>query len=205
MKEKRLWWMNQEYGIWKKKWKKDSSVLDRSRISFSEGYLFFESRIKNEFNRNVDSFDFTKLSKREITVKIVNYLKKFHDQKLNHRGYLYFFSFYPFSYASVIFVRNNIFVFYPDRSQRIFVSKYYHDKRRRNFLKNLKFVGKKQEINENYFSENKKIGRKLYEYNLNNDNTQSFNLTREELDFYLPSKWYNSIGYTINGFSFKIE
>ena len=180
MKEKRLWWMNQEYGIWKKKWKKDSSALDRSRISFSEGYLFFESRIKNEFNINGDSFDFTKLSKREKTVKIVNYLKKFHDQKLNNRGYLYLFSFYPFSYASVIFVRNNIFVFYPDTSQRIFLSKYYHDRRRTSFLKNLKFVGKKKEIKENYCSENKIIGRKLYEYNLNNHNTRSFNLTGEE-------------------------
>ena len=127
MDESRVWNMK------KKKWKKDSSALDRSRISFSEGYLFFESRIKNEFNINGDSFDFTKLSKREKTVKIVSYLKKFHDSKLNVRGYSYFFSFYPFSYATVIFVRNNIFIVYPDRTQRIFVPKYYHDRRRTNF------------------------------------------------------------------------
>ena len=48
-----------------KKWKKDSSAIDRSRISFSEGYLFFESRLKNEYNINSDSFDFPKLSKSE--------------------------------------------------------------------------------------------------------------------------------------------
>ena len=90
MDESRVWNMK------KKKWKKDSSALDRSRISFSEGYLFFESRIKNEFNINGDSFDFTKLSKREKTVKIVTCLKKFHDSKLNGRCYSYFFSFYPF-------------------------------------------------------------------------------------------------------------
>ena len=48
------------------------------------------------------------------------------------------------------------------------------------------------------------MGVKLYEYNLSND-IQSFNLIGEELDFYLPDKWYNSIGYTINRFSFKIE
>ena len=94
---------------------KDSSGLDKSRISLS-GYLFFANRIKSEFNINGDSFDFTKLSKREKTVKIVSYLKKFHDSKLNVRGYSYFFSFYPFSYATVIFVRNNIFV-YTDRTQ----------------------------------------------------------------------------------------
>ena len=107
MDELRVWNME-------KKWKKDSSAIDRSRISFSEGYLFFESRLKNEYNINSDSFDFPKLSKSEKTIKIVSYLKKFHDQKLNDIGYLYFFSFYPFSYASVIFVRNNIFIFYPD-------------------------------------------------------------------------------------------
>ena len=81
--------------------------------------------------------------------------------------------------------------------------KYYHDRRRTNFLKNLKFVGEKPEINKNYFRENEILGRKLYEYVQSNNNT--FNLTGEELDLHLPNKWYRSIGFTINGFSFKIE
>ena len=187
----------------KRTWKKNSSALDKSRISFSEGYLFFESRIKNEFNINADSFDFTKVSKREKTGKIINYLKKHHDPKLNDRGYSYFFSFYPFSYAMVIFVRNNIFIVYPHQTQRIFVPKYYHDRRRTNFLKNLRFVGEKPELDERYFQENQILGRKLYEYVQSNNSM--FNLTGENLDFYFPDKWYNSIGYTINGFSFKIE
>ena len=195
MDESRVWNM-------KRTWKKNSSALDKSRISFSEGYLFFESRIKNEFNINADSFDFTKVSKREKTAKIINYLKKHHDPKLNDRGYSYFFSFYPFSYAMVIFVRNNIFIVYPHRTQRIFVPKYYHDRRRTNFLKNLRFVGEKPELDERYFQENQILGRKLYEYVQSNNIT--FNLTVENLD-YFPDKWYNSIGYTINGFSFKIE
>ena len=116
----------------KRTWKKNSSALDKGRISFSGGYLLFESRRKNEFNINANSFDFTKVSKREKTAKIINYLKKHHDPKLNDRGYSYFFSFYPSSYAMVIFVRNNIFVVYPHQTQRIFVPKYYHDRRRTN-------------------------------------------------------------------------
>ena len=71
------------------------------------------------------------------------------------------------------------------------------------FKKNLKFVSEKPEINENYFREDEILGRKLYEYVQSNNNT--FNLTGENLDFYFPAKLYNSIGYTINGFSFKIE
>ena len=59
-----------------KTWKKDFSALDKSRISFSEGYIFFQNKIKSEFNINSDSFDFTKLSKREKTAKIVSYSKK---------------------------------------------------------------------------------------------------------------------------------
>ena len=81
--------------------------------------------------------------------------------------------------------------------------KYYHNRRRTNLLKKLKFVGEKPEINENNFRESEILGRKLYEYVQRDNNT--FNLTGEDLDFYLPDKWYNSIGYTINGFSFKTE
>ena len=95
---------------------KDSSALDKSRISLS-GYLFFANRIKSEFNINGDSFDFTKLSKREKTVKIISYLKKFHDSKLNVTGYSYFFPCYPFSYATVIFVRNSIFIVFPEHKE----------------------------------------------------------------------------------------
>ena len=81
--------------------------------------------------------------------------------------------------------------------------KYYHGRTRTNFLKKLKFFSEKPEINEKFFRENERLGRKLYEYVQSNKST--FNLTGEELDFYLPDKWYNSVGYTINRFSFKIE
>ena len=130
-------------------------------------------------------------------------VKKHHDPRLNDRGYSYFFSFCPFSYAMVIFVRNNIFIVYPHRTQRIFIPKYYHDRRRTNFLKDLRFAGEKPELDEIYFQENQILRRKLYEYVQSNNNT--FNLTDENLDFYFPDKWYNSTGYTINRFSFKIE
>ena len=116
------------------------SATDKSRISYSDSYIYFENRLKTEFNINGDSFDFRKLSKREKTSNIINYFKKNHDQKHSFKGYPYLFSFYPFSYASVIFVINNIFIVYPDRIQRIFVPKYYHDRRTTNFLRNLKFV-----------------------------------------------------------------
>ena len=54
MDESRVWNM-------KRTWKKNSSALDKGRISFSGGYLLFESRRKNKFNINANSFDFTKV------------------------------------------------------------------------------------------------------------------------------------------------
>ena len=59
----------------------------------------------------------------------------------------------------VIFVRNNIFIVYPHQTQRIFVPKYYHDRRRTNFLKNLRFVGEKLELDKRYFQENQILGK----------------------------------------------
>ena len=103
----------------------------------------------------------------------------------------------------VIFVRNNIFIVYSHWTQGIFVPKYYHDRRRTNFFKNLRFVGEKPELDERYFQESQILGRKLYEYVQSKNNT--FNLTGENLDFYFPDKWYDSVGYTVKGFSFKIE
>ena len=92
-----------------------------------------------------------------------------------------FFSFYPFSYAMVIFVRKNIFIVYPHRTQRNFVPKYYHNRRRTNFLKNLRYVGEKPELDKTYFQKNQILGRKLYEYVQSNNSM--FNLTGENLDF----------------------
>ena len=111
MIEKRLRLTNQEQWNMSKTWKKDQSATDKSRVSYSDRYVFSENRVKTEFNINSDSFDFTKLSKREKTSKIINYFKKYHGQRHNFKGYLYFFSFYPFSYASVIFEKIKFLLF----------------------------------------------------------------------------------------------
>ena len=73
-----------------------------------------------------------------------------------------------------------------------------------NFLRELKFKGEKKEIDEKYFSEEKLLGRKLYEYSSNN-NYFIRPLNKNNLDWPFPDKFYNSIGYTIHVCSFTFK
>ena len=50
---------------------------------------------------------------------------------------------------------NNITRIFNGRAQRLFVPRFYHDRRNINFLRELKFKGEKKEIDEKYFTEEK--------------------------------------------------
>ena len=117
----------------KNQWQKNNSARDRSRISFSEGYLYFTAELKSAFNITTTDFDFSKLSKIEKIVGLTNYLKNKHNPKINESGFGYFFAFYGFSKAIVIFMVRNRFVVFPDRTHIIFVPQYYHDRRSTSF------------------------------------------------------------------------
>ena len=55
------------------------------------------------------------------------------------------------------------------RIQRLFVPRFYHDRRNTNFLRGLTFVGEKKEIDEIGFSGMEILGRKLYKYSRKGD------------------------------------
>ena len=59
---------------------------------------------------------------------------------------------------------NNITRVFNGRVKRLFVPRFYHDRRNINFLRELKIKSEKKEIDEIGFSEEKLFGRKLYEY-----------------------------------------
>ena len=50
---------------------------------------------------------------------------------------------------------NNITRIFNGRAQRLFVPRFYHDRRNINFLRELKFKDEKKETDEKYFSEEK--------------------------------------------------
>ena len=46
---------------------------------------------------------------------------------------------------------SNTVLRFTDRIQRLFVPKFYHDRKDKNVLKDLKYIGEKKEIDEKYF------------------------------------------------------
>ena len=92
---------------------------------------------------------------------------------------------------------------YAGRIDRLFVPRFYHDRGNTNFLKDLKYIGEKNIINEKGFCEFTEIGRKLYEYRKKNYYIRNFNLP--DIDWPFPEKFFNLFGYTIHGFSFTFK
>ena len=117
----------------------------------------------------------------------------------------YFYSGLGPSYAVLIHVLNQNIIRYTDRIVRLFVPKFYHDRKDKNFLKEPLFIGEKNEIDKSYFSEIPLLGRKLYEYRIDGDSNGPLNFNPKDLDWSFPAKYYQSIGYTVHGFSFKFK
>ena len=94
---------------------------------------------------------------------------------------------------------------FTDRIQRLFVPKFYHDRKDTNFLKGLIYIGEKKETDERYFFEGPLLGRKLYEYQINRNNKRPLNIHPRDLDWPFPEKFYQSIGFTVHRFLFKFK
>ena len=95
---------------------------------------------------------------------------------------------------------------YTEKIKKPFVPRFYHDRKDKNFPKNLKYIGEKKEIDERYFSEQgTSLGRRLYEYQVDENNKRPINIHSRDLDWPFPDKFHESIGYTIHGFSFKFK
>ena len=102
---------------------------------------------------------------------------------------------------------NAIIKRFTGRIQRLFVPRFYHVRRNNNFLKDLKFVGEKKDVDEIGFSD-AKIGRRLYKYSTNGvgiNNQYTIDLHVSTFDWPFLDKFYRSIRYTVHGFSFKFK
>ena len=89
---------------------------------------------------------------------------------------------------------------------RLFVPKFYHNRRNTNFLYNLKYIGENKEIDEKIFFDGPFLGKKLYEYQIDKNNKRPINIHPRNLDWSFPEKFYELIGFsTIHGFPFKFK
>ena len=186
-------------------WQFNDSSTGKSRISFLVGYLYDNQKIMNYFKIK-DSFDFKRLSilrKNVFTGNLTN--GQFENPLLKGSDNFYLVGNKNFT---VLHKGSNAIVKrFSGRIQRLFVPWFYHDRRNNSFLKDLRFIGEKKDINEVGFSD-RKIDRRLYEYWTNGagiNNQYTIDLYISTFDWPFPDKFYSSIGYTVHGFSFKFK
>ena len=93
----------------------------------------------------------------------------------------------------------------PNRTEKIFVPNYYHDRKDSNVLQFFDFVGEKSKIDDPSFSlYPEEFGWKLYIYKPKKDLLPRI-LDYSHLDFFFPKKHFYNVGWTVEGYSFNPE
>ena len=123
-------------------WQPNGSINDKSRLSLLVGYIFEEKKLK-DFFKITNSYDFTTLT--PIKKKFIwNY-------KETQRGLDDFYSSVN-RRSVVLWWDSNVAVSrFAGRIQRLFVLRFYDDRRNTNFLRGLTFVGEKKRNWWNWF------------------------------------------------------
>ena len=190
----------------KMNWKKNNSGIDSSRLFFLIGYLYEEEKVKRLLKITGLKHDFTSMTPEEKTKFLYDLARENHASQADHGNLDDCYSGISRSFTVLIHALSFTIFRFSDRIQRLFIPKFYHDRKNTNFLKNLIYFGEKQEIDEKYFYENgTSLGRKLYEYRINRNKIRPLNIHPRDLDWPFPEKFYETIGYTAHGFSFKFK
>ena len=153
----------------KNTWKKNNSGRDNSRLMFLEVYLYNEHYLKVLIGITTSSYDFTSLTRQEKTGYLQRLMLNLHKGVKPTNSYnlsVFFSSIINFPATILIYILSQSIVRYTNRIKRLFVTRFYHDRKDRNFLKGLVYVGEKPEIDEIDFSALPVLGRKLYEYQI---------------------------------------
>ena len=143
--------MKTEFGTWKWIGKKNNSGLDSSRLSFLIGYLYEEDKLKRLLKITGSSHDFTSMSPEVKTKFLYDLTREKHASTPNSRNSDEFYSGINKSFVVLSHALSNTVLRFTDRIQRLFVPKFYHDRKDKNVLKDLKYIGEKKEIDEKYF------------------------------------------------------
>ena len=148
-----------ELRIWNmSNWNTNSPQI--SKILFLSGYLSDANVVKKYFKITGRSHDFTTLAPLKKNIFLGNTTVK-HKNAPNIRGTDFLYSIYNKHYTVILKKSNILIKVCTCRIDRLFVPRFYHDRRNTNFLKYLKYIGEKNIINEKGFCDFNEIGRKL--------------------------------------------
>ena len=126
------------------------------------GYLENISLLKKYFKISGKIFDFTSLPILKKHTRMGEYsIARNHRSAPYHHGFDDLYSIY-FRLFTIILKDSNFKIKkFNDRIQKLFVPRFYHDRRQTNFIKDMRFVGEYPKINELQFCKFKSIGRRL--------------------------------------------
>ena len=97
----------------------------------------------------------------------------------------------------------SMLVYFNIKIEQLFVPKFYHENRSKNFLKTLKFMGVWDNIDRKGFSKfPDELGRKLYEYQKNLSNPRTISIPTADNNWPMTDIYYRTIGAAVRGFSF---
>ena len=174
-------------------WAKNRAV--NFRYSYLIGYLEDTRIVESMIGITGLGFDF-----KSMPIPAKNgYLRRYSNHK--HRTKpdeplqdIFHFS-YNKNYIVLAHLIDSTVIRCTNKVKRLFVPKFYRDRKNTNFLNNLKYVGKKDKIDETDFSEINESSRKLYEYNNDPTHTSNLAIATKTMDCSFPEKYYKSIGY----------
>ena len=178
----------------KNTWQK-ITARDNSRLTFLEGYLFNEQHLKGLIGITTSSNDFTYLTPQEKTGYLQRLTLNLHKGVKGTNSYNLSVFLSPMTNLPatiLIYILSQSIVRYTNRIKRLFVTRFYHDRKDRNFLKGLVYVGEKPEIDEIGFNQLPVLERKLYEYQINkNDKNliKPIEINSKDLDWPFPEKF----------------
>ena len=187
-------------------WKKAGKPYEYSRISYIDSYLYNFRDILRALNRAIHTdIDIARFTREQKVNGLFEFSRRKHIPSL--RGKFFLLTYY--NYALSVFYkdqnRRDKFFLVPNRTEKIFVPNYYHDRKDSNFLQFFNYVGEKSKIDDPSFSQYPEVfGRKLYIYEPKKDLLLRI-LDYSHLDFFFSKKHFYNVGWTVEDYSFNLE
>ena len=181
-------------------------VADKKRFHYTTGYLEDHANVLSMF-KTKDSKNLRWLSAKEKLIFLSTYSIKHHKDTT---GRDIFYSVYNRTSPVLFHGVPSILVYYPRKIQCLFVPKIFHENSNTNFLKELKYIGERTDIDTPGYSEfPNEFGRNLYEYRNKTSDPQTITLTIDDQDWHchilIICTYFKSVGTTITGSDFEFS
>ena len=113
-------------------------MANNKRLSYMIGYIYYKNHIVNMLNICEASRNLATMNPHEKNTFLRLLAEYFHQKSTENDG---FYSYFNKDNVVLYHALSNVMLYYHREIQRLFVSKFYHERKSKNFLKALKFIG----------------------------------------------------------------